>query len=107
LGMELQPANFLRVDHDPEVLDLLRDYFSLQGFVVFTATNGVEAFLQVKQWMPRAVVMDLFMPRLGGIGALARIKTLNPGIAVILVSGMGNALALVTEARLSVDAAIA
>lgn len=105
--MELQLATILCVDDDPEVLDLLKEHFGLQGFVVLTATNGVEAFLQVKQWMPRAVVMDLFMPRLGGIGALARIKALNPDIAVILISGMGNALDLVTEAGLSVDAALA
>jgi CheY-like chemotaxis protein len=95
------------VDDDLEVLELLKEHFGLQGFLVLTATNGVEAFLQAKQWMPRAVVMDLFMPRLGGIGALARIKALNPGIAVILISGMGNALDLVTEAGLSVDAALA
>ncbi len=99
--------SILCVDDDPAVLDLLKEYFTLQGFVVLTATNGVEAFLQVKQWMPRAVVMDLFMPRLGGIGALGRIKALNPGIAVILVSGMGNALDLVTEAGLSVAGALA
>jgi CheY-like chemotaxis protein len=105
--MELHLASILCVDDDPEVLDLLKEYFTLQGFVVFTAANGVEAFLQVKQWMPRAVVMDLFMPRLGGIGALARIKTLNPGVAVILMSGMGNALDLVTEAGLTVDGLIA
>jgi DNA-binding response OmpR family regulator len=105
--MELQLASILCVDDDPDVLDLLKEYFTLQGFVVFTAANGVEAFLQVKQWMPRAVVMDLFMPRLGGIGALARIKTLNPGVAVILMSGMGNALDLVTEAGLTVDGLIA
>jgi len=103
--METHPATILCVDDEPEVLDLLKEYFGLQGFVVLTATNGVEACLQAKQWMPRAVVMDLFMPRLGGIGALARIKALNPGIAVILMSGMGNALDLVTEAGLSVDAA--
>ena len=42
------------------------------------------------------------MPRLGGIGALARIKALNPDVVVLLVSGMGNALDLVTEAGLSV-----
>lgn len=101
--MELQMESILCVDDDPEVLGLLKEFFTLQGFVVFTAANGVEAFLQVKQWMPRAVVMDLFMPRLGGIGALARIKTLNPGIAVILISGMVNALDLVTEAGLSVE----
>ena len=105
--METHPATILCVDDEPEMLELLKEYFGLQGFVVLTATNGVEAFLQVKQWMPCAVVMDLFMPRLGGIGALARIKALNPGVAVILISGMGNALDLVTEAGLSVDAAIA
>ncbi len=105
--MDTQLPSILCVDDDPAVLDLLKEYFTLRGFVVLTATNGVEAFLQVKQWMPRAVVMDLFMPRLGGIGALGRIKALNPGIAVILVSGMGNALDLVTEAGLSVAGALA
>ena len=105
--MDTHLPSILCVDDDPAVLDLLKEYFTLQGFVVLTATNGVEAFLQVKQWMPRAVVMDLFMPRLGGIGALGRIKALNPGIAVILVSGMGNALDLVTEAGLSGAGALA
>jgi len=101
--MELQLESILCVDDDPEVLSMLKEFFTDQGFVVFTASDGVEAFLQVKQWMPCAVVMDLFMPRLGGIGALARIKALNPGIVVILMSGMVNALELVTEAGLRVD----
>jgi DNA-binding response OmpR family regulator len=94
--------SILCVDDDVEILELLKEYFTLQGFVVLTATNGVEAFLQVKRWAPKAVILDLFMPRLGGIGALSRIKALNPEIAVILVSGVGNALELVTEAGLSV-----
>jgi CheY-like chemotaxis protein len=101
--MDLKLESILCVDDDLEVLDLLTEFFTRQGFLVFTASDGVEAFLQVKQWMPSAVVMDLFMPRLGGIGALARIKALNPGIAVILMSGMVNALDLVTEAGLRVD----
>src|SRR6266851_39458 len=86
--------SILCVDDDVDVLELLKEYFTEQGFVVLTATNGVEAFL-----------LDLFMPRLGGIGALGRIKALNPDVVVILVSGMGNALELVTEAGLSVAGA--
>lgn len=97
--------SILCVDDDVDVLELLREHFTEQGFVVLTATNGVEAFLQVKRWQPRAVILDLFMPRLGGIGALGRIKALNPDVIVILVSGMGNALELVTEAGLSVAGA--
>ncbi|HET7876835.1 MAG TPA: response regulator [Methylomirabilota bacterium] len=92
----------LCVDDDTEILELLKEYFTLQGFVVLTATNGVEAFLQVQRWRPRAVILDLFMPRLGGIGALQRIKALKPDIVVILMSGMSSALDLVTEAGLSV-----
>ena len=97
--------SILCVDDDVDILDLLKEYFTEQGFVVLTATNGVEAFLQVKRWQPKAVILDLFMPRLGGIGALGRIKALNPDVVVILVSGMGNALELVTEAGLSVAGA--
>jgi CheY-like chemotaxis protein len=97
--------SILCVDDDVDILELLKEYFTQQGFVVLTATNGVEAFLQVKRWQPKAVILDLFMPRLGGIGALGRIKALNPDVVVILVSGMGNALDLVTEAGLSVAGA--
>ena len=97
--------SILCVDDDVDILELLKEYFTELGFVVLTATNGVEAFLQVKRWQPRAVILDLFMPRLGGIGALGRIKALNPDVVVILVSGMGNALELVTEAGLSVAGA--
>lgn len=97
--------SILCVDDDVDVLELLKEYFTEQGFVVLTATNGVEAFLQVKRWQPKAVILDLFMPRLGGIGALGRIRALNPDVVVILVSGMGNALELVTEAGLSVAGA--
>jgi CheY-like chemotaxis protein len=97
--------SILCVDDDVDILELLKEYFTEQGFVVLTATNGVEAFLQVKRWQPKAVILDLFMPRLGGIGALGRIRALNPEIVVILVSGMGNALELVTEAGLSVAGA--
>jgi DNA-binding response OmpR family regulator len=98
-------VSILIVDDEIEVLELLKEYFTLQGFVVLTATNGVEAFLQVKRWAPRAVILDLFMPRLGGIGALQRIRALNPDTAVILMSGVGNALEMVTEAGLSVAGA--
>ncbi|MGH7368412.1 MAG: response regulator [Candidatus Rokuibacteriota bacterium] len=97
--------SILCVDDDIDILELLKEYFTEQGFVVLTATNGVEAFLQVKRWQPKAVILDLFMPRLGGIGALGRIRALNPEVVVILVSGMGNALELVTEAGLSVAGA--
>ena len=104
--MNTQLPSVLCVDDDPSVLELLTDFLTIQGFDVITASNGVEAFLQVKQYRPRVVVMDLFMPQLGGLGALARMKALQPDIAVILMSGMDTALDLVSEAGLTVTAAL-
>ena len=77
----------LCVDDDPEVLEQLKEHFTLQGFIVLTASNGVEACLQVKRWAPKAVILDLLIPRLGGIGTLVP----DPGrsiraFPVILVS---------------------
>ena len=105
--MDERALTLLCVDDDPRVLQVLKEHFTLQGFGVVTATTGVEAFLQVVRWSPQAVVLDLFIPRLGGLGVLERIKKLDPGIVVILISGVPKALEVLGEAGLSVAGAFA
>ncbi len=100
--MEGARPTVLVVDDDPEILGVLQEHLTGEGFRVITATNGVEAFLQVWRQRPRAVVLDLFMPRLGGLGALDRIKRLDSSIVIIMISGVPNALEMVTEAGVSV-----
>ena len=94
--------SILCVDDDQEVLELLKEHFTLQGFIALTATNGVEACLQIKRWAPRAVILDLLIPRLGGIGTLRRIHAIDPSIPVILVGDPSEALQLAAEAGLGV-----
>lgn len=105
--MEDPRPTILCVDDDPEVLDVLSEYLTTQGYDVITATNGVEAFLQVWRRRPRAVILDLFMPRLGGLGALDRIRRLDASIVIILISGVQNALEMITEAGVGVAGALA
>lgn len=104
--MKTKLPSVLCVDDDPSVLELLTDFLTIQGFEVITASNGVEAFLQVKQCKPQVVIMDLFMPQLGGLGALGRMKALQPDLPVILISGVDTALDLVSESGLTVTAAL-
>src|SRR5262249_4487801 len=61
--------------------------------------------LQVKRWAPKAVILDLLIPRLGGIGTLNRIRAFNPSIPVILVSDTPNARDLIAESGLGVAGA--
>src|SRR4029450_7728096 len=75
------------VDDDRDVRELLVESFRLAGFEVLAAANGLEALLYVKREPPDAVVLDLMMPRLGGVEALKRIRSYNPGIRVLVVTG--------------------
>ena len=103
--MDERVPTILCVDDDPEILEVLKEYFTGQGFRVVTAVNGVEAMFQVQRCLPRAIILDLFMPRLGGLGALDRIRRLLPEIVPILISGNPGALEMITEAGVSVAGA--
>src|SRR5947199_5706646 len=99
--------SILCANGDPEALDRLKEHFTNHGFIVLTAANGVEACLQVKRWAPSAVILDLFIPRLGGIGALGRIRTIDPRLPVIVISDTGDTLAMIAAAGLNVAGAFA
>jgi len=77
----------LIADDDADVREVLVEVFRDAGFDVLEAANGLEALLYVKRDRPDAVVLDLMMPRLGGVEALKRIHAFNPGIRVLVVTG--------------------
>lgn len=77
----------LIADDDADIRELLVDTFRTAGFDVLQASNGLEALLSVKRDRPDAVVLDLMMPRLGGVEALKRIHSFNPGIRALVVTG--------------------
>src|SRR5262244_2777289 len=77
----------LIADDDADVREVLVESFRDAGFEVLQAANGLEALLCVKRDRPDAVVLDLMMPRLGGVEALKRIHAFNPGIRALVVTG--------------------
>jgi len=54
--------------------------------VVAEAANGYQALALVQELRPKIVVMDVAMPKLNGLEALARIRREVPGTKVLLIS---------------------
>jgi DNA-binding NarL/FixJ family response regulator len=54
--------------------------------VVAQAADGSEAMRLARQWRPDIVLMDLQMPRVGGIAAMKRILADVPGCQVIVLT---------------------
>ncbi len=75
------------VDDDAEIREVLAEQLATRGFEVLTAGDRLEALLYVKRQKPEVVVLDLMMPRLGGLEALRRIRAFHPEAKVVIVSG--------------------
>jgi len=90
--MEDRPPTILCVDDNLDLLEVMLEFFSHQGFEVLTAANGLEALVQVRRRRPRAVLLDLEMPRLGGLDTLRRINQFDPEIMIVVISGAPDLL---------------
>jgi len=79
----------LVVDDDPAVQKVATLFLKHLGFDVLRAADGlegVEAFSKHQKEIV-AVLLDITMPKLGGVDAMKRMREINPRIPVVLVSG--------------------
>ena len=79
----------LLADDDEDFLVSLRELIEAQGelSVVATATNGLAAIELVDDVAPDAVVLDLHMPLLDGVTAMARLRRDHPHLCLIALTG--------------------
>jgi DNA-binding NarL/FixJ family response regulator len=82
------PIRVLLVDDHAVVRRGLRGFLELLGdlSVVGEAGNGLEAIEQVDRLLPDVVLMDLIMPELDGLGAIARIKSAHPEVEIVALT---------------------
>lgn len=63
----------LVVDDEKGIVDMLKSYFELLGYLVYTAYNGVEA-LQKVSCKPDIVLLDINMPEMDGLAVCERLR---------------------------------
>lgn len=63
----------LVADDEPGIVQLLKDYFEIQGYEVASAFNGVEALEQSSR-RPDLILLDVNMPGLDGFEVCRMIR---------------------------------
>ena len=83
----------LVVDDDANLCDLVRRFLEHQGFSVLTATDGPTAIQLVASQGPNLalVVLDMIMPGMDGEHVLQAMRTLQPDLPCLFISGCSNA----------------
>jgi signal transduction histidine kinase/CheY-like chemotaxis protein len=82
-------GTILVVDDEHVVRDLVRATLVESGYTVLTAVDGQDALEVFAAHGPevRAVLLDVTMPRLGGLEVLGELRRQRPGLPVVLTSG--------------------
>jgi two-component system nitrogen regulation response regulator NtrX len=85
--MKEEALQVLVVDDDPEIRRMLRGVLEDEGHRVSEAQDGVRALEAIEQRRFDVVLLDVNMPEMGGLQALAMIREQSPQTGVIMVSG--------------------
>jgi CheY-like chemotaxis protein len=76
----------LVVDDEPAVRDLVSGLLAEEGYTVRSAPDGLAALETVQRDTPDLVLTDLYMPRLDGLGLIARLQREWPHLPVVVLS---------------------
>lgn len=80
------------IEDDSVINQMYRMKFEAAGFDVATASDGEAGVAMVKKFTPEIILMDLQMPRMGGLEALDIIRksTWGATIPVIILTNLGE-----------------
>ena len=90
----MRGCKVLLVEDDDELRRLYRTILSLTGCQVTEAANGLDALRKIEADLPDAVVLDLNLPHLSGVGVLSDLaqQTHTRHIPVVVVTASSESL---------------
>jgi len=87
--MSEEKFKVLLVDDELDILEFLSYNLEKEGYIVYTAKNGVEAIKIAEKATPHLIILDVMMPEMDGIAAceeLRKIPSLNNTIIAFLTA---------------------
>lgn len=79
-------AAILAVDDETDFVQTLSEILQKSDYRVDTSSSGYEALQMLSLSQYDLVILDLYMPLISGIETLKRIKKIDPGLPVIILS---------------------
>jgi len=83
-------AKIIVIDDEPYILLMLKKMLEKEGHRVEMATNGVEGIDLYHKNGADLIITDIVMPEKEGLETIINLKTENPSLKVIAISGGGR-----------------
>jgi two-component system, NtrC family, nitrogen regulation response regulator NtrX len=82
--------SILIIDDEQGIRSVLKDVLADEGYDVLLAEDGLRGLSLLETNPVDLVILDVWLPNLGGIDVLKKLKTDYPDIEVIIISGHAN-----------------
>lgn len=91
-GLTLLPEapRVLVVDDEKFIRDILSDFLTMEGYLVRTASDGVQAVTELSRGHFDLILTDLKMPKMGGLDLLQQASKLQPEALTVIMTGFGT-----------------
>jgi two-component system nitrogen regulation response regulator NtrX len=80
----------LIIDDEKNIRETLKDVLEDEGYTIFTAENGKHGLDVLDVHAVDVVLLDLWLPEMGGMEVLEKIKKRNETVPVVIISGHGT-----------------
>ncbi|TAK25522.1 MAG: response regulator transcription factor [Chloroflexota bacterium] len=75
----------LIVDDEPNLVDAVRIWLEMEGFLVVSAITGREALEKVRDLLPDLIILDVMMPGMDGFETLRELRKIS-SVPVIMLT---------------------
>ena len=75
--MNKRDVKILLVDDEPDILEIVGYNLKNEGYLVYTASNGLEALKSAKKITPNLILLDIMMPEMDGIETCEKIRAIK------------------------------
>ncbi len=93
----------LVIEDDPSILRGLQLNLGMEGYVVRSAMDGETGLVLARTEKPDLVVVDVMLPRMGGLEVVRELRAEDPDLPVLILSAKGQESDKIAGLQLGAD----
>lgn len=102
MSREEDAMKLLLIEDDEHVAQVLADAFAFDGHETAIRYTGEDGLAYLARERPDAVVLDVRLPRLDGVAVLRQIRSSDPTLPVVIMTGLATPGEIAEVRRLGV-----